>query len=277
MSLDCVRNGQTNPFEIEEYIKKGVNVYTLEDLHAKVYVFGSKAIVCSANVSQNSSQSLVEVGILCDDKETVSQARGLVKSLEAEPVTPSYLELCKKNYKPPKYRGRQKEKSKYYSQSNLWIVGVWPRESTNNQERSLDEKETIAAETKLANTKSYEASLLRWPGNTDFAENIKIGDWVLQIWNNEKVIPPSRVVHLRRFKSFDTNNRPRIFVYLEEPRPSFRPSLKLATFKELVDASGLKMIGPYSCRVAPKKEKTAHPFVCMWAVFACGQYDISQA
>lgn len=100
MSLESVQAGQTCPLEIEEYIKRGVEAYTYKNLHAKVYVFDNIAIICSANVSKRSKNTLLEIGALRKDRGTVNEARKLVKELQTKPITKKYLELCKKLYRP---------------------------------------------------------------------------------------------------------------------------------------------------------------------------------
>lgn len=95
MSIDAVKNGQTNPFEVERYLRKGVNAYTCANLHAKMYIFDRTLLVGSANVSLNSKNNLLEAGLICQDNPIVTQARGWMKSLQTETVTPEYINLCK--------------------------------------------------------------------------------------------------------------------------------------------------------------------------------------
>src|SRR6266567_7372820 len=57
--LATVRAGQVNPSEVVAFIKRGVEVHSVANLHAKVYVFGRVAFVGSANVSASSEDSLI--------------------------------------------------------------------------------------------------------------------------------------------------------------------------------------------------------------------------
>ena len=54
-SEHAVKSGQTSPAELLKLHRKGVKVYSIENLHAKVFVFGRTAFVGSANVSQRSN------------------------------------------------------------------------------------------------------------------------------------------------------------------------------------------------------------------------------
>src|SRR5437879_954134 len=47
----AIRQGLVSPHAIVAFIQRGVNVYSVSNLHAKVFVFGRRAIVGSANVS----------------------------------------------------------------------------------------------------------------------------------------------------------------------------------------------------------------------------------
>jgi len=78
MSLAAIRSGQTNPYEIEKYIRSKVEVHSRSSLHAKVFVFDGKAIIGSANVSRNSQHKLVETAVITTDKDVVRDARGFV-------------------------------------------------------------------------------------------------------------------------------------------------------------------------------------------------------
>jgi phosphatidylserine/phosphatidylglycerophosphate/cardiolipin synthase-like enzyme len=100
LSLSSVRSGQTNPYEIEKYIRNEVEVHSRPNLHAKVFVFDKRAVISSANVSHNSQNNLVETAIITNDKEVVRAARGFVFSLRGEYVTPAYVKTCKREYQP---------------------------------------------------------------------------------------------------------------------------------------------------------------------------------
>src|SRR5437867_1112590 len=55
-SRRAVSCGQTNPTDLLGLIKAGVRVYSVENLHAKVFVLGRLAFVGSTNVSTHSAE-----------------------------------------------------------------------------------------------------------------------------------------------------------------------------------------------------------------------------
>jgi hypothetical protein len=81
-----IRSGLVNPREIVTFIKRGVEVHSVSNLHAKVYVFGRIAVVGSANVSASSELQLVEGACEIHVSSVVSQCRGFVLSLRGEIV-----------------------------------------------------------------------------------------------------------------------------------------------------------------------------------------------
>jgi hypothetical protein len=250
MSESAVRSSQTNPYEIERYLRKGVDVYTCSNLHAKLYVFDKTLVVGSANVSRRSQQDLVEVGLLCKDKHVLTQARGWVKSLQqGPPVTPGYIRLCKRIYKPPKFPPGPPP-----AHSRLWVVGVRPVDLPEQEERLFETEEKKVSK-KLKDVKKFEVAWIRWIGKSRFVECAREGDQVVQIGEegkNVKVYPPERIVGIRRYKSFNRWKRPRTFTFLEEPK---RPRLlRWTDFKKEVTKAGLSRILPYSTREIRSQE-----------------------
>ena len=87
-------------------------------------------------------------------------------------------------------------------------------------------------------------------------ETFRVGDLIVQIQNEEsdkQVYPPCRVVHLRKYHSFDIAKSPRILIYIEEPK-TFSP-LAWQVFKKQVNKAGLTGVSNNSCRNIRSKEK----------------------
>ena len=63
LSENAVKAGQTSPQEILKLVLRGVNVSSVGNLHAKVFVIGNRAFIGSANASFHSAQTLVEAMI----------------------------------------------------------------------------------------------------------------------------------------------------------------------------------------------------------------------
>jgi hypothetical protein len=103
MSLAAVKSGQTRPADVLPLLRKGVAVYSVDNLHAKVVVAGRRAFVGSANVSNRSARHLVEAAIETADPAAVRASRAFVRSLAGEPVTPNFARDRQKLYRPPRF------------------------------------------------------------------------------------------------------------------------------------------------------------------------------
>jgi len=76
-----LESGATNPYAVEELIRLGIQVRTINNLHAKVYLDeGIQAIVGSANLSANGLSyeddevnGWLEAGVLVEDETTLSE------------------------------------------------------------------------------------------------------------------------------------------------------------------------------------------------------------
>jgi hypothetical protein len=59
-SENAVKSGLTCPDDLIALLKRGVRIFSIANLHAKVYVFGNAALIGSANASQHSARTLVD-------------------------------------------------------------------------------------------------------------------------------------------------------------------------------------------------------------------------
>ena len=74
LSIATVKAGATNPHEVEKLMKRGVQVFTRRNLHAKIVVSDKEVLTGSANISKNSRDTLDEAAILTNDKITLQRA-----------------------------------------------------------------------------------------------------------------------------------------------------------------------------------------------------------
>ena len=224
MSEQSVKSGQTDPYEIEKYRKRGVLLYTCQNLHAKFFIFDNVLIVASSNLSQHSQNTLLEAGLLTKDKFAVVRARKIVKSLQGQPITPEYIKLCKSKYRPPRFGGTKKVKGRRRilpKYSRLWLLNVESADFPEGESEFLD-KENRKATKLIRQKKKYQMTTLRWVGNSTFTRNAKVFDQVVQIENGQSE-PPSLIRHLRSYRSFDGHKYVRTGYFLEtEIEPSHR-------------------------------------------------------
>ncbi len=223
-----VKSGQTSPFEIGKFLRKGVEVHAQSNLHAKVFVFGKTAVIGSTNVSSTSEEHLLEAVVETSDRRTVSAATTFVRSLRGDVVTPQYAKRLERMYVPPRILGagrpRSQQTMRGAGQSVLWAVkletGAWIDEDYVQQ----DAGEPLARK-KLRNTRHYVVDDFVWTP-AGFGRKVRVGQRVLQIVeeSSKKVYAeaPYRVVRVQRYR---VRNGSRVMVFVERKKRSRRVGL----------------------------------------------------
>lgn len=219
MGLNNVKSGQVNPFEIEILLDKGVKIYNLSNLHSKIYLFDNKVIVGSANVSTNSANTLIETGILTDDRQTIKEANKFITENCVERVERDYIEICKKNYNPPKFFGTSKKRKTTKKQtfkgelSRLWVISTTPTPWKESDYETTD-KDRQKFEKKIKNKRTFEVDEIKYDYSNSFINEVKEGDILIEIETHKVkafAIQPKRALGV----TWDRNNK-KAFLRTEE-------------------------------------------------------------
>lgn len=221
MSKVAVVSGQTNPKEIRKLLKRNIMVHSVENLHAKVFVFNGKAVLGSTNVSHNSAENLVEAALETSDSRLISSLRSFVRSLHGESVTPQYVKEMEKLYRPPKF-GNPKRGSTPIPTHERVIVVQTVHAVFNNEENAQNREGLRAAKTKLRNTVTSKVENFLCEGSCRYRK----GDILLQVFTQGRkttVCPQGRVIYLRPFLS---GHERKSLVYLEINRKSRGMNIK---------------------------------------------------
>mgnify|MGYP000048778358 CR=1 FL=1 len=233
------RKGLVYPDEIEKLQRKGVKVYIEDRLHAKVYLLGRTAVVCSANLSQSSVSSLDEAGILITDRKVTPSIREWFEERMTAPVTPEWLRRCKDVYKPPKGGGENLDSRKREDEGgSLWLIGV------QDTEFPADEEETRKIghrEARKGLRRGFKIEEVRWSETrTKFSAQAKKGDLVVQVYDNSKgslvVCPHGKLL---KKKTLKRRGQTISYLYLEMP-PDYR-TIPWEKFKNVCEEFGLHL------------------------------------
>jgi len=255
MSLAAVRQGVTHPKTIQTFMSRGVQVYSRAKLHAKIYIMDKALIVGSANVSDNSRNTLDEAAMLTTDAATIKRARAYFEQLCTEPVRKAYLDECIKEYRPPKFKAARepakpgKQKRKRACPAKLWIVAGLSviGEMREAAQKSIDKREKQIQ--KKTNIKD-ELTWVRFPKRPAYLDALQVGDWVIRITDRGKTrevdAPAQLVVPIDKWTS--PNGKEYDMLWLE-PAPNeetmswtaFRSKAKRIT--PLLDATRPKSKG----------------------------------
>ncbi len=224
-SLQQVSSGQTCPDDLLALVEHGVEVFSMPQLHAKVFVIGNTAYVGSSNVSANSAHRLQEAAIRTTHARVVSDARNFVIDLCKYRQTPEQLRELSKFYQPPKDGGRNADPDKTSAQlPRVRIVRLKPVELSDEDE-IMQEKGAKAAEKGRIFSDGYEVDSFRLTGKVA----LRVGDIVVQALDKGDgrvmISPPGNVL-----KIATRNNDGRLvsFVYVERPSQRRRQLASLA-------------------------------------------------
>lgn len=198
VNMATVKAGMTDPSEILKYIRRGVSVHNVDNLHAKVFVLGATTIIGSANVSQSSEHGLIEAGIESRDKSLVAASRKFVISLRGDIIEPQHARNLKALYVPPKGPRRPGAGVKT---SPLVAVALEERVFTKIEkthvERAMKTFKKMLKKPEVFVVRHFTADGKGW------VDRFKGGDRVLMCTDTARgtlISPPGRVITTRKFK-----------------------------------------------------------------------------
>lgn len=197
----AVKSGQTSPAELLKVIKRGVQVYSRENLHAKVFLLGRAAYIGSSNVSHNSAKNLVEAVVRTTHRRTTKEAKEFVISqcAVAQRLVPSRLAELSALYRPPKFAGGggRKRIKRAPASPQLRLVQLREEKWSDRQQNVSDRARPHAAKQRK-HSRGYLLDEFLWTGGC----NLKLGDTVIQsvLQTNGDVFldPPGDIVMIKR-------------------------------------------------------------------------------
>ena len=104
-SEHAVSSGQTCPDELRVLLRRGVRIFSAENLHAKVFVVGGVAYIGSSNASGHSERVLIEAVLAIRDRAAVAAARRFVDDCALYELGEERLKDLARIYKPPRLPG----------------------------------------------------------------------------------------------------------------------------------------------------------------------------
>jgi hypothetical protein len=216
-SEGAVASGQTCPAELIKLQKRNVAVYSVSNLHAKVFVLGNAAYIGSANASGRSATQLIEATIRTTERGAVRAARKFIQENSLHELTPTVLRRLAKLYRPPRIAGGKKGRRQKPVISSGPVLprlliaqlhlGDW-----SERDQSLHDEAMVVAKKRQKHPRTFELDSFRVAGKCRYQR----GDLVIQVTDEGAgkvmVAPPGNVLHVRT----RTGGRfPISFVYLE--------------------------------------------------------------
>jgi hypothetical protein len=226
----AVASGQTCPADLIKLVKRGVAVYSVPNLHAKVFVLGRAAFIGSANVSSRSASQLVEAVVRTTEPSAVRAARQFVQDLCLHELTPTVLKRLTKIYRPPLVpggkRGKRTAKASFRRPTlPRLMLAQLHLEDWSERDQAMHDAALLVAKKRREHPRSFELESFRQTGKCPYQR----GDVVIQVTDEGGgsilVTPPGNVLHVR---TRHDKNRQVSFVYLERSARRRRPVKTLA-------------------------------------------------
>jgi hypothetical protein len=257
LSKVAVRSGQTCPQEVIKLLRRGVEIHSCSNLHAKVFAFGRRAIVGSPNASRNSQRVLIEAAVETTEPEVVRSCKAFVDSLRGEHVDLDYARRLAKIYRPPNFAGKAGPRTPRHAP--LWafplVLGKWGPEDTEVFERNKS-----AAEKKLKDQQRFRLDSYYWP-EAWFRRPLRVGELVLQVVKEAPrktvLYPAARVILIRRYQA---EGEKRMMVYLRTPRVRRK---NLRDVKERIGEAGKLLRKLKNARLI-KSRSMVHDLLQLW-------------
>lgn len=101
-SVASVSTGLTDPRSLRKLHIRGVSIYSLPLLHAKLFAFDDIAFVGSTNASRNSASVLIEASLSTTSAKTVKSVREFVATLCTDQLDDEALDWLETQYRPPR-------------------------------------------------------------------------------------------------------------------------------------------------------------------------------
>lgn len=219
-SDQAVKSGQTDPNELRKLVRRGVLVYSVSNLHAKVFVVGKRLFVGSTNISRRSQGILMEALVETSDTRAVTEAKRFIKGLCLNELGPEAIDRLTKIYRPPRVTGgpvRRSSRDVHAAQAGLPPVRLAQLEERDPPAGSelAEEHGRKSARRKMAQPRTHELNTFWWSGRCPFER----GDIVVQVLAQDNgvvmVSPPGNVVDLETWRG---RQQAVTFLYVEVPK-----------------------------------------------------------
>ena len=212
-----VKAGLTCPAELKKLVNKGVRVYSIDNLHAKVFVLGNTAFIGSANVSRLSANTHVEAMLATTESGAVEDARQFVRDLCLHELGPEELDRLQAMYRPPRFPGNgraRRSQGKRNGEPELRRVLLAQLKLIPPPEgsESAEESGRKVAEKRQKHPRRHILEDFWHFGKCPYRR----GDTVVQILNDgngrRMISPPGNVVHTRKWAR---GTKKCTFIYVE--------------------------------------------------------------
>jgi hypothetical protein len=249
-----VKAGRTCPAELLKLARNDVRIFSVSNLHAKIYVLDRSMYVGSANASDNSADSLVEAMLETNDRTSVASAKRFVQELCLNRLTEDALVKLQTIYRPPHFARPKLSRSARTIDAEFPPVRVVPlgREIWTTVEDRHNAAGFREAKRSRLHERDHQLDSFRWPGRSRFNRGEKVIQVTEENGGHSYVHPPGTVVHVR---PSIRQGKPQHFVYLDVPKDQRRRKKNRVAKqlghngRKLIDTQGLVRVRADAARL----------------------------
>lgn len=183
----AIASGETSAAVLARALGREAEIYSCPGLHTKVLLLDDIAVIGSANLSQSSSDQLIEAALLTDQPRVAASLNSFLHQLKSsrfsDRVDDIFVKRIKKISVVRRGRGISKRKRGVIPSpvNRVWIVTT--RDLDDDAfplEKEMAKKGERAA-AKHKQRVSSEITWMRWTGRSNFRDQARAGDVVINI------------------------------------------------------------------------------------------------
>lgn len=259
LDVASVRQGVVDPAEVVKLIRRGVSVHSCANLHAKVYVFGRRAVIGSANLSK-SSMGMVEAAVETTDPAAVRQAKEFVLAMCVDPVGEEYARSLVPLYPGERVAPHRRSPGATPTplHSVLWVTSIRRDQDWSAEALRADRAGRPIAAKQVQGDGKARLEALEWVGTS--WKRLGCGQRIVQRYAKGRGFefdPPARIVHIEPFDGG-------AMVYLERPKRLRVVSSTAVRTRLKQGASALTFAGEGLRQI--RSASTASAFSRIWPV-----------
>lgn len=242
-----IKSGRTSAKELQKFHKAGADLWSHQNLHAKVMLLDDWAIVGSANASRNSQNAHVEAAVVTDRPDIASQLQRFIFELKqrSDHIGPSFIKRIAalpvtrqpfmSHARGPKRRAPRVEGPK------TWLLSLRSGARYPGDEERVDA--VAKEERKKLGRRAGEIEWFWCSGERGFPAQAKIGDIVVECWRPAAEIKSTRSVrvyrHARLVRIFQERSQKAKTFHLLMPPGAQRTALTWSEFSKLAVRAGI--------------------------------------
>jgi hypothetical protein len=237
VSEAAVRNGQTHPADLRRMQRRQVAIYSVRNLHAKVFAFDKSVFIGSANASKHSAEVLQEAVIRVSDAAMIRATRGFVEGLCLEPLGPKELERLQKLYRPPRFVPGQNKKSGPKPQFSALRIAPTTAHNISDKLAKAFETERKEARKKRRHHRGFDIEEIYWSVPCP----LRKGQLIIQVHKNaygRTVSPPGHIIHTSSYREGKIR---KTLLFVELPKYEWEPLSRFGKEeKKILSRGGIK-------------------------------------